>query len=192
MNTEKPTTNVAVGGTGRRDWGYTYTATPEMGSPPCTQPRAIIDKDVADEETQEMELSFQSTQQQTRATEIPMWSEFTTTVRDWFPPSPGASRREQGWFCAKKGRWDLTDYGSENAGTAMALTAGEPAPIDLNFLLQNQTTTATTREGDEVAPIMCIAAPSKSGGSGNWRGTARGRRPPAAQPRYHTTVRLNI
>lgn len=189
-NISMHTNTVAIVESGRRDWGYTRRASPELGSPPCSQPRVRPEKEAVEEESEQVEMSCQSTQQATPATESSMWSSFSAAVRDWPPPTQTRSRREEGWMSAKKGRWGLAEYGNENDETMDLAMLEEPVALNLNLLPEKEGTTAAWVGGCDAAPPACVASASKNGSSGAWRGTARGRRPPAAQPRYHTSVRV--
>ena len=182
----------AVANTGRGDWGYVPAASPDMGSPPCQQPRPIIQKVSPDDETQYMEMYCQSTQPQTPASERSMWSDFAAAVRDWPPPPPAVTGREEGWVRSKKGRWDLTNYAEDITETRGAPIPEEHGVLNVTSLLLKEGTTSSMRGVGEHAAFFHIADTPKNGGSATWRGTARGRRPPAAQPRYHTEVRVTI
>lgn len=67
---------------------------------------------------------------------------------------------------------------------------GDKGTLNLN-LSPNMHTTTEDLQGREVdAPSKNTTATNKFGGKGAVRGTARARRPPAVQPRYHTPVRF--
>ena len=175
--------------TGRRSWVYDDDAAPEIGGMPCQQMREGIDKEALEEESQQIEMSCHSTQAPTPVASRSMWEDFTAAIKDWRAPSVGAKEREEGWMSAKKGRWDLTDYGRENADALDAHMVDESVAPNLNFLPDKQMSMRPTRAVGDAATSIAITGASKSGGIGTWRGTASGRRPPSVQPRYHTSVR---
>lgn len=189
VNHAEAETNIqAVPATGRRDWGYASVASPEVGSPVCQQIRKSTEKDLMQDETQEFEMSCQSTPLQMTATGPSMWSNFADAVRDWPPQAAAGTRREEGCAMSKKGRWDSTEHGKDYAEALREPLEADNLFSHLNSLLHNPGTTTTG--GGIPTPSMCSVDASKKGSAGTWRGTAGARRPPASQPRYHTQVRV--
>ena len=176
--------------TGRREWGYERPTSPDMGSPQCQQTRPSIEREFPQEESQQIEMSCQSTQLPTPATSRSMWNDFTAAVRDWPAPTMAVTEREEGWVSAKKGRWDLAVYGKENVDTGSAQMLEEHGTLNLNLMPENEGPVEKTRGRGCVAASTGITGASKNTSGGAWRGTARGRRPPALQPRYSTSVRV--
>ena len=186
-DTNKPSlTSTPVG---RRTWGYACEEMPPVSSPQCQQPRVLTEKDSIEEESEQIEMSCQSTQLPTPMIGRSMWKDFAEAVRDWPAPSVAAPEREEGWVTAKKGRWDTTDYGVGDAEPTLAQQVEDIAALNFRLLLQRQGELASTRGPAEPEPAACIAGPSKIGGNGTGRGSGRGKRLPEVQPRYHTQVR---
>ena len=181
-----------VPNTGRRDWGYVLTSSPDMGTPACQQARASIEKEAMQEDTQEMEMSCQSTQPQTNATGRSIWSDFAYAVRDWPPSAAGGTYTEEGWMGSQKGRWDSPDYGNDIPGAFSGPMLEEHGTVNLSTPMQKPGRTPTIRGVAEPAPFTSIGDTSKNIGTGTWRGTAPAKRPPAARPRYHNQVRVGI
>ena len=134
-NTDMPQTVLATVEAGRRDWGYARTASRALFSPQCQQKRVSMDQLLSlEEESQELEMSCQSTQQQTPAMERSLWADYTAAVRDWPQPTARTTGREEGWMSAKKGRWDLTNYGKDTNKTVSTPLAPEDGTLNLNLL----------------------------------------------------------
>lgn len=187
-NNDTHTRPLALIDTGRREWGDDSVPSPEMGSPPCQQARMSIEMEPLEEESQQFEMSCQSTQMPTPATAPSMWTDFATAVRDWRAPTVVEMEGGEGWVSAKKGRWDLTVYGKENVHPGDAEMVEEHGSLNLNLLPEKEGPAEITRGVGDVAADARITAARKNAGSGAWRGTAVGRRPPAVQPRFHTSV----
>lgn len=96
----------------RYEWGYHREISPAERSPPCTQQVVSIDKEPLEEESQQLEMSCQTTQMPTMVGPS-MWADFTRAVRDWPPPSVAGTARDDGWVSTKKGRWDVTINGKD-------------------------------------------------------------------------------
>lgn len=188
-NVTNPNT-VAVIETGRRLWGLERAPLPEMGSPQCQQTRVSVEKELLQEESQQIEMSCQSTELPTPVTARSMWTDFTTAVRDWPAATVAVSAAEEGWVNARKGRWELTEYGKENVDTCSAQMMEEHGTLNLNLMPEKEVIHEVTRGRGRAAAIVGTTGASKNANKGAWRGTARGRRPPAVQPRYHTSVRV--
>jgi hypothetical protein len=174
--------------TGKREWGPERDATPELGSPICQQTRVSIEDDLFFDESQQIEMSCQSTQLPRPAKTPLLWANFQTAVKDWPAPTVDITDREEGWVSTKKGRWDITEYGKDNTHTTSAQMVEVHPTLNLNLLPERLGQDEPMRGIGDVASSMCVTKQSKNGGSGTWRGTAHGRRPPAVQPRYHTSV----
>lgn len=97
----------------RYDWGYHHKILAASNSPPCQQTMVSIDKEPLKEESQQVEMSCQSTQLPIPATSRLMWANFTRIVRDWPPPTVLKTGRDDRWISTKKRRWDLTVYGND-------------------------------------------------------------------------------
>ena len=190
-NREMCNTTLALTETGRREWVYEGDASPELGSPPYQQTRATIEKEPPVEESQQIEMSCQSTQPPTPGAGRSMWEDYTSAVRDWQAPDVHVTKREEGWVSAKKGRWELALYGQDNGDTARTHMLGEHGAINLNLLPEKQGPAEPRGVGVEASASTAITGASRSTGNGKWRGNAPARRPPAAQPRYHTSVRID-
>ena len=187
-NIHEPQTN-ALPVTGRREWGLEYNVLEEFASPQCQQTMVSIEKEPLEDESQQIEMSCQSTQLPTIVAARSMWTDFTTSVKDWRAPPAVPIEREEGWVSAKKGRWDLVDYGKQTIEPAASKMVSDNVVLNLNSPNESQVAAYETRMRGDAALSVAILATSKSGGNGTWRGSARGRRPPAVQPRYHTSVR---
>ena len=187
-NHDTHTRPLALIDTGRREWGYESVPSPDMGSPPCQQARMSIEMEPLEEESQQFEMSCQSTQMPTPATAPTMWTDFATAVRDWRAPTVVEVGGREGWVSAKKGRWDLTVHGKENVNPVGAQMVEEHGNLNLNLLPEKEGPPAITRGMGDVATDARITSARKNVASGAWRGTTVGRRPAAVQPRFHTTV----
>ena len=185
---DTPNNILALTDTGRREWGFEHDASNDLGSPHCQQKRVSIERELPEEESQQIEMSCQSTPIQTAATARSMWDDFTTAVRDWRAPAVAGNETEEGWVSAKKGRWDSTEYGKQNADEVGAQMLEEHGTLNLNLLPERQGASEHTSREGVAAVCKAITGASKISSNGTWRGTARGRRPPAVQPRYHTLV----
>ena len=179
---------VALIDTGTMEWGHDNVPSPDMGSPACQQARLSIELEPLQEESQQFEMSCQSTQMPTPATAPSMWTDFATAVRDWRAPTVVEVEGGEGWVSTKKGRWDLTVYGKENVKPIGAHMVEEHGSLNLNLLPKKEGQPELTRGMGDVAADTRIIAARRNVGSGAWRGIAVGRRPPAVQPRFHTSV----
>jgi hypothetical protein len=177
---------------GRMDWLYEHATSPDMGDPPCQQPRVSIEKEPLQEVSQQIEMSWQMSQVQMTATPPSMFTDYSTAVRDCRAPNESGNETDEGWVSAKKARWDLAEYGKENVDTGSDKFMGGHGALNLNLTPEKQGQSERPRGGGGVAVINCPTAGSKTPSGGAWRGTARGKRPPAVQPRYHTSVSASI
>ena len=172
------------------DWGHVRGASLGLTSPPCKQKRGNIVADVDLEETQQVEMLCPSTQMRTPASSRSMWMDFTEAVRGWPAPTSEANGQQEGWISAKRGRGLSPEYRKNRLRGGKDLDVGDEGTLNLN-LSPNMHTTTEDLQGREVdAPSKNTTATNKFGGKGAGRGTARARRPPAVQPRYHTPVRF--
>ena len=196
----------------RYEWGYQHQIPHTSSSPPCNQMIVNIDKEPLEEESQQLQMSCQSTQYATPAKDKHMWADFTRAVRDWPPPvvahtavDDGAVARttvddravartavDDGWVSTKKGRWDVTVYGKDYSETGAGQEVEVLGNINLNLLPERHEPSPPTQGGFQVAALTCNAGTSTNGTGGRGRGRGRGRRPGAVQPRYHTPVRVGI
>jgi hypothetical protein len=173
---------------GRMDWLYEHGTSPDMGSPPCKQPTVNIEKEPLQEVSQQIEMSWQSSQVQPPVTTPSMFTDYSTAVRDCRAPNESGNEMDARWVRAKKARWDLAEYGKENVFTGSDQFLGGHGALNLNLTPEKQGNPERPRGGGGVAVTNCTPAGSKTPSSGAWRGTASGKRPPAVQPRYHTSV----
>jgi hypothetical protein len=179
-----------LGETGRRDWGHDRDSSDDMGSPVCQQTMVSIEKEPLEEESQLMEATSHSAALRTHVPYPPMWNVFAHQVKDWRPPTAPGTETEEGWLSKKKGQWDMTNYGKENAGPSSAQLADVQATVNLNTMPSKQRACVPASVYVEDDPVTCTTGGSKNSTSQAWRGTARGRRPPAVQARYQSAVRL--
>jgi hypothetical protein len=191
-NQDLMTNSLALIETGRRDWGYEPPASPGMGSPQCQQKRVSIEKEPLEQESQQIEMPAESTQAPRIKPPWGMWSNYSTAVKDWPAATVGGDETEEGWVSAKKGRWDLTEYRSDNAATANAQLVEAHRILNLNMLSEKGGLEGTTSAGVETAASACTNNAVNSTCNGAWRGTARGKKAPVVQPRYHAAVRVVI
>ena len=188
-NLDPPMNTLVVTATGRRDWGYESNASPDFASPPCAQTRASPEKETLEQESQQIEMSCQSTQLPAPVKARSMWEDYSTVVRDWNVTTVAGAGREEGWLSAKRGRWDMIDYGKQNADKGSAQMMGDHDTHNLISQPENPGTGDRPRNEGEGAASIGNTGASKNSGSGTWRGTARGSRPAGVQPRYHISVR---
>ena len=174
----------------RYEWGYHREISPAASSPPGQQTMVSIDKEPLEEESQQLEMSCQSTQMPTPATAPRMWADFTRAVRDWPPPTVAVTAADGGWVSTKKGRWDVTVGGKDMSATGGESEVEVLGELNLNLLPERQGALVASQGEMHAHPSMCNAGASRNGGNGSGRGRGRGRRPPAVQPRYHTMVRV--
>lgn len=177
-----------VGGPREREWRHANVLSPELGSPPCQQTRARIVEEPLEEESQYIEMSCQSSQLQTQVPGQSMWADFTAAVRDWQAPTPAENGREKGWVTTKKGRWDAMDYRKDRATTTITPEVEGHGALNLNLPPEKQNTPAAAWVSGGNAPSSSNVGASKKGGIETARGTARPKRPPAVEPRFHTPV----
>lgn len=142
--------------TGRRDWGYERGASPEWGSPPSAQVRVSIEKEDLMEESQTIEMSYQSSHPQTPAKLPPMWSDFAHTVKDWRPPADAGIDSDDGRLSSKKGRWDTPEHEEDDDGTVGAQLVDVHSALNLNLLPDKQVLVlGTGGEGTLLRACAC-------------------------------------
>ena len=178
--------------TGRRDWGFEGDESPEFGSPPCQQKRVSTEREPPWEESQQFEMSCQSTQLPTPVPARSMWQDFAAAVRDWPEPIIPGNDREEGWVRAKKARLDLTEYGKNSVDAGSGQGMGDHGTLNLNCMPEKLRPADHLQGEEEAAVSIAITGASKNGGGGTWRGSAKPGRPPAVQPRYHASVRVSL
>lgn len=174
------------------DWGHPRQASPGLCSPPCKQKRGNKVVDVVLEESQQLEMSYPNTQLRTPTSSRSMWHDFTEAVKDWPAPSTEAIGSREGWISAKRGRGLSPEYRKDRCTGGKDSNVGEQGSLNLNLSPDMTMTTELLQGRGVVAPSKNTTATNKSEGKGAGRGTARARRPPAVQPRYHSSVSFSL
>jgi hypothetical protein len=173
----------------RREWGYSHDTSPAIPSPPVRLTTVSIDRDAEEEESQQIEMSCQSTQLQTPMNGRGMLSEFEDAVRGWPAPTHDGITREEGWVSTKKGRWDLIDY-PKGGGDAIPSAEHEFCnSINLNLLPDRHGAAAISLEGGVVVYSETVTAAIPTAGAGTNRGSGRGNKLPSLSPRFFEEVR---
>lgn len=173
---------------GRNDLGDVRGASQGWSSPPSAQPRVNIVPDVVFEESQQLDMSFPSTQVQTLPPARSLWRDFEAVVKDWTPPAADASGRGEGWVSAKRGRGSSPEYGDQRPTRGKELALAGQGSLNLNLSPDKDSTMEVVEGRGVLAPITNTATTNKSGGRGAGRGTARGRGAPNVDPRFHSPV----
>jgi hypothetical protein len=173
----------------RREWGYSHDISAGGLSPPVRQITVSLDRDAMEEESQQIEMSCQSTQLQTPMNGRGMLSEFEDAVRGWPAPKDDAIACEEGWVSTKKGRWDLIDY-SKGGGEAGPVAGAEfEHSINLNMPPDRHCAAAMSLEGGVVVFHETVSAATPHVGAGTNRASGRNNKLPSLSPRFLEEVR---
>jgi hypothetical protein len=173
----------------RSSWGYSHDVPPAKPSPTVRHTTVSIDRDATEEESQQIEMSCQSTQLQTPMNGRGLLSEFEDAVRDWPAVPDDAIAREEGWVSTKKGRWDLIDY-SKGAGEPGPVTKREiENSINLNMPPDRHCAATISLEGGVVGFHETVAAATPHVGTGTNRVVGRYNKLPSLSPRFFEEVR---
>ena len=159
---------------------------------PCKQKRVHNAEDVVFQESQQLEMTCPGTELRTPASCRSMWSDFTNAVRDWPAPTAEAIARGEGWVSAKRGRGLSPEHRIEQRRGGKDLDVGEHDTLNLNLSPETHTATEMPQGRGRDAPSKNSSATNNFGGKGSGRGTARARRPPAVQPRFHSPVSCTL
>ena len=117
-----------------------------------------------------------------------MWTDFANAVKDWEAPTPAETASGEGWVTTKKGRWEAMDYRKDRAITTITSEVEDHGELNLNLPPEKHNTPAAAWVSGINAPSSSNVGASKKGAPETARGTARPKRPPAVEPRFHTPV----
>ena len=169
------------------DWYNEGNTSPAMWSPPGKQrgPLDVEEVDTQDEETQDMHMSIKCTQGAPREGPVSLWAGFESTVR---LVAADAEDGGSGWVASRRERGGSGEYGPD-AGPQIGTSEGrQHATFNLNFSPGRvRVAHAMHGRGESAAGKNSVV---NTGGQmrGRGRGNARVRRPPAVDPRYHSTA----
>jgi hypothetical protein len=173
----------------RREWGYSHDVPSAKPLPTVRQTTVSLHRDATEEESQQIEMSCQSTQLQTPMNGRGLLSEFEDAVRDWPAPPDDAIACEEGWVSTKKGRWDLIDY-SKGGGERGPVAEREiENSINLNMPPDRHCAAAISLEGGVVVFRETVAAATPQDGAGTHRVSGRYNKLPSLSPRFFEEVR---
>lgn len=175
-----------------RQWGSERDASPAL-SPPTWQPKKLGNvPDLPEEESQQIELTCPGTQLRTPVSGASMWNDFTAAVRDWPAPCIAEKGKEDGWVSTKKARWDSLERTPVQVSAMRGPQEKEHVSLNLNLSPEKLVPSLTPPGRGDNSQSKRPGSATMKGGNGTGRGTARARRPPAVQPRYHSSVRADI
>ena len=88
----------------------------------------------------------------------------------------------------KKGRWDVTVYEEGNTEEEGLHDKEDHGQLNLNIMPERHVLAKRPHNQMHDPPTKRNVAASRNAGKGTGRGGGRSKRPPAVQPRYHTSV----
>jgi hypothetical protein len=173
----------------RRERDYARPSLPALCLAPLLDRRVSIELEPLDWDSQQVEMTCQSTQLPAGETDVAMWSEFAAAVRDWPEKPEAAAGPEEEWVSSKKGQWDVCELVKDLAELGRAAEAEALRTLNLNLLPERDRGNGRAHGRGHPTAKAGIVGANRKFASGSGRGSGRGRGLPAVDPRFHIPVR---
>lgn len=173
----------------RRERDYARPSLPALCLAPLLESRVSIELESLDWDSQQVEMTCQSTQLPAGDTDVATWLEFAPAVRDWPAKLEAADGPEEEWVSSKKGRWDVTELVKDLAEPGRAAEAEVLGTLNLNLLPERDRGSGRAHGRGHPTTTENIVGASRKAGSCTGRGSGRGRGLPVVDPRFHIPVR---